>query len=381
MSGQEIVDTIDVCRSRRRQDAIGVAAAAASVAGIDQERLSGGRYDKGGLAALNVDEEDLEPLGGSRSRQHDDQEKYPVDPSHKAVAYRQNKPYVAGTPAMTRFDVAQVRRYYDRQTSGFLAFGEGGRAGAIHRGVWGPGVRDRDGAFRFVEGQIADLIRRLPPVAATPHVIDLGCGVGASLCYLAARLPLRGTGITLSPVQAALAARRIRDAGLTECIQCLEGDYCDLPPIVDPADLAYAIESFVHVPIAVRFFEECRRLIRPGGTLVIVDDFKRPGSGAAASRAIEQFCRGWHINALIQPDELRTLARAAGFEHESTLDLSSYLELGRIRERVIGALIPLVGWLPLERTPFGHLAGGRALHECLAKGWIGYEMAVFRRGG
>ena len=282
---------------------------------------------------------------------------------------------------MPRFDLAQVRRYYDRQTPGFLAFGDGGRVGAIHRGVWGPGVRDRRGAFHFVEDQIAELIDRLPRASETPHVVDLGCGVGASLCYLAGRSPLRGTGITLSPVQAELAARRILEAGLSGRVECLEGDYCDLPVTLAPADLAYAIESFVHVPIAARFFDQCRRLIRPGGTLVIVDDFKRPGSGATAARTIGQFCQGWHINTLLQQDEVRDLARAAGFEHESTRDLSPYLQLDRTRDRMIGVLLPLLAWLPLERTSFAHLRGGRALRTCLHRGWIGYEMAVFRRVG
>ena len=288
---------------------------------------------------------------------------------------------------MTRFDATQVRRYYDRHTAGFLAFGEGGRLGAIHRGVWGPGVTDRRGAFHFVEDQIAGLIRRLPGGPKPPHVVDLGCGVGASLCYLAERLPVRGTGITLSPVQAELAMRGIRDAQLSDRVACIEGDFCNLPDSVPnslpnsvgAADLAYAIESFVHVPQATRFFEECRRLVRPGGLLVICDDFRRPSGDASAARTIEQFCRGWHINTLLERDELRGLARAAGFEHESTVDLTPYLELHRLRDRVIGALLPLLAWLPLERTSFGHLVGGRALQTCLAKGWIGYEMAVFRR--
>jgi len=282
---------------------------------------------------------------------------------------------------MTRFDAAQVRRYYDRHTPRFLAFGEGGRLGAIHRGVWGPGVTDRRGAFHFVEDQIAGLVRRLAQASEPPHVVDLGCGVGASLCYLAERLPVRGTGITLSPVQAELARRGIRDTQLSDRLACIEGDFCDLPESLDPADLAYAIESFVHVPTAARCFESCHRLVRPGGLLVIVDDFRRPAADPAAARAIEHFCRGWHINTLLQRDELRGLARAAGFEHESTVDLTPYLEIHRLRDRLIGALVPLLGWLPLERTSFGHLVGGRALQKCLENGWIRYEMAVFRRLG
>ena len=282
---------------------------------------------------------------------------------------------------MPRFNTAQVRRYYDRHTSAFIAFGQGGRLGAIHRAVWGPGTSTRDQAFLYVEDRIAELIRGLHPTGDASHVVDLGCGVGASLCYLAERVAIRGTGITLSPVQARLAEQRVREAGLSDRIACLEGDFCDLPASVGLADVAFAIESFVHGPDPARFFAQCSSLVRPGGLLVICDDFRRPTTGPGAQRSIERFSLGWHINTLIQPDELHALARAVGFEHESTTDLSPYLEIRRMRDRVIGGLLALWGWLPLEATRFGHLLGGSALQTCLENEWIGYDLALFRRLG
>lgn len=283
-------------------------------------------------------------------------------------------------PGAPQFDVARIRRYYDHNTTAFVAFGQGGRVGAIHRAVWGPGTVDREQAFHYVEDRIAEFMPRLPRALDVPHVVDLGCGVGGSLCYLAGRLPIRGTGITLSPVQARLAEQRVREAGVSDRVVCIEGDYCD-PAGVGPADLAYAIESFVHGPDPARFFAACSRLVRPGGVLVICDDFRRPANGSAAARAIERFCRGWHINSLLEPDELRSLARAAGFEHESTFDLSPYLEIRRARDRAIAALIPLLGWLPSDNPRFSNLLGGSALQTCLERGWVGYDLVQFRRRG
>src|ERR1700730_10826450 len=142
-----------------------------------------------------------------------------------------------------RFSPADIRRYYDRNTSTFVALGEGGSA--IHRAVWGPGVRRVADAFHYVEDQIAERIRRLPLEIETPHVVDLGCGVGASVRHLATLLPaIHVTGITLSPVQAGVAEEAVAQAGLSGRVVCLEGDYCDLPAGLQNADLAYAIESF-----------------------------------------------------------------------------------------------------------------------------------------
>ena len=281
---------------------------------------------------------------------------------------------------MPAFDTDGVRRYYDRRTAGFIARGQGGRVGAIHRAVWGPGATTRDEAFRYVESRIAERIAAEETVRRTPHVVDLGCGVGASLCYLAERLPIRGTGITLSPVQARLARERIAATGLADRVLCLEGDYGDLPAGVAQAAAAYAIESFAHAPAPARFFAEAARLLRPGGLLAVCDDFARPSAAPAAQRAIARFRRGWRINTLLDRTALRSLAQAAGFRHLSTTELTPHLELGRPRDRLVALFVRLFGWLPIEGR-FGHLTGGDALQRCLRHGWIGYDLAWFRRTG
>ena len=283
---------------------------------------------------------------------------------------------------MADFDTKQVRRYYDRNTPSFVTRGQGGGVGAIHRAVWGPGTTTREEAFRYVEDRIAEVAERVPSggTAAQPrHIVDLGCGVGASLCYLARSRPITGTGVTLSPVQVQAARERIDSARLSDRVTCIQGDFADLPPSMQAADVAYAIESFVHGPDPARFFSEAGRLVRPGGALVICDDVLRRASGSKAERVIQRFKRGWHVNSLLTGDELRSLAAANGFVHEATQDLTPYLELGRMRDRAIAIGVALFGRLPLEATRFGSLVGGSALQEALTRGWIGYDLAVFTR--
>jgi len=278
---------------------------------------------------------------------------------------------------MARFDAAQVRRYYDEQTRAFVAYGQGGGESAIHRAIWAPGVTTREQSFHYVEDRILEW---LPALGATPHVVDLGCGICGSLCYMAERVSLRGTGITLSPVQARLGAKQIRGRGLSNRVTCIEGDYTQLPAGTATADLAFAIESFVHGPAPDRFFAEAARLIRPGGLLVICDDLLKDATDPKAARALDRFARGWHINSLLTRDALTRLARDAGFVQEEATDLTPWLELGRPRDRVVAALVAMFGWLPLEESRFGMLAGGSALQTCLRRGWIGYELVRFRRG-
>lgn len=280
-----------------------------------------------------------------------------------------------------RFDRAHVQRYYDRHTAAFLRYGQGGGAGAIHRAVWGPGVETRAAAFHYVEDRIADALGAALAAGAEPSVVDLGCGVGGSLCHLAGRLPIRGAGVTLSPLQARLAAERIRAAGLGDRLRALEGDYADPGLALPAADLAYAIESFVHGPDPAAFFAQCARIVRPGGRLVICDDMRRAGAdGGAAERTIERFRRGWRINTLLDRAALRQRATEAGFEHLSTVDLTPFLEIDRPRDRALGLFAALIGRLRVDGR-LGHLTGGSALRTCLRRGWIGYDFALFRRAG
>ena len=97
-----------------------------------------------------------------------------------------------------------VRNYYERNTPAFERFGQGGSTGAIHRAVWGDGVSSRDHAFRYPDELILREIQNLLPAggSAPLHVLDMGCGVGASLIFLGSRAPVEGTGVTLSECQA-----------------------------------------------------------------------------------------------------------------------------------------------------------------------------------
>lgn len=280
-----------------------------------------------------------------------------------------------------RFEPAQVRSYYDRHTEAFVTYGQGGDEGAIHRAVWGPGVITRDQAFHFIDDRVVACVEELPEGGQGAHVVDLGCGVGASLCYVAKRVPIRGTGVTISPVQASEATRRIREARLDDRVRCLEADFSELPPTVPPADLAFAIESFVHGPHPAAFFAACHRLLRPGGRLLICDDFRRPSEDPKAPAAIERFCRGWHINTLVLPSELERLAADAGFQREHVEELGTHLELGRPRDRLIELAVAGLGWIPAFASRYDHLVGGAALQTCLTRGWVGYDLVTFRRNG
>ena len=282
-------------------------------------------------------------------------------------------------PSAPHFDTAAVRDYYERHTTGFLARGEGGALGTIRRGVWAPGVTSPTDAFHYVDDRIGAVLDTIGPAGDRLRVVDLGCGVGASLCRLAARRPLEGVGLTLSPAQAAEGRRRLADAGLADRVQCIVGDFCDPPRAIAPADAAWAIEAFAHAPAAAPFFAGAARVVRPGGALLVCDDFAGPAATPSAEATRARVRRGWHLNTLVTLDAARAAGAAAGFALEETVALTPWLRLDRPRDRGLALLAGVLDPIPAAWRRWGPLLGGNALRRALQRGWIGYHLLRFRR--
>ena len=279
-------------------------------------------------------------------------------------------------------DTQHVRHYYEENTRLFLQLGQG-TEGTIHRAIWGPGVKTRQQAMAYADSLIARRIRtQHEDPARDCHVVDLGCGVGASLCRLASSLSVRGTGVTISPAQVRLARARIAAAELSDSVRCVEGNFCNLPASIEPADLAFAIESFVHSPSLSDFFQQCSGLVREGGKLIVCDDFISDPAFEQQSgprRLFDRFREGWVAPNLVDFATADRMAAQHGFEPVERIDLTPYLEMSRPRDWAIGALVRSVGWLPLRGSYFSMLRGGHAMQRCLKKGWAKHWFAVWQR--
>jgi SAM-dependent methyltransferase len=160
------------------------------------------------------------------------------------------------------------------------------------------------------------------------------------------------------------------------------GDFCDLPSGLPEVDLAFGIESFVHAPTAQAFFENCARLVRPGGYLIVCDDLLGGAQYRTDRRVrgwLERFRKGWLAGNLITEDEATQLALAAGFRHVETRDLTPYIEMSRPRDYLIGALMRSFGWLPVKGNYWGMLYGGHAGQICLKRRWVKHLFLVWQR--
>jgi len=204
--------------------------------------------------------------------------------------------------------VAAVADHYDELDPIYRAlWGE-----HVHHGLWRSGRETATAAVEALSDAVADRLACRPG----EHVVDIGCGYGATARRLAGR-GLHVTGFTLSAEQAAhappmpnvtLHCRDWLNNGLTSA----------------SFDGAYAIESTEHMADKATFFSEARRVLRPGGRLVVCAWL----SAEAPKR--------WHVRHLLEPICLEgrlpsmgsrshylDLAAQAGFACEQHQDLSA----------------------------------------------------------
>jgi SAM-dependent methyltransferase len=217
-------------------------------------------------------------------------------------------------------------------------------------------------------------------------VLDLGCGVGATVIRLARAMDAQVTGVTISRVQVEIAEKRLAAEGLAERCQVVHGDFARLP--AEPRYHAMvAIESVVHSPSLPELISSLAARLCPGGRLILCDDWRtdKDRGLAARDRCLDQFRAGWRIGSLHTVAEFDDMAEPTGLRLVEDLDLTGYIRLGRPRDRAINLLLGAVGVVPgmrgrlVEKPFWANMIGGSALQTGLSRRWLEYRLLVLER--
>jgi cyclopropane fatty-acyl-phospholipid synthase-like methyltransferase len=286
----------------------------------------------------------------------------------------------------------KIRDYYDRNTSLFLRFGSSDRIQTIHRALWRQGVRDVEAALNVSNEMVLDEARKLD----AQNILDLGCGVGATLFYILSPHhrfsddggSWRGVGLTLSFLQAQLAARAAEKSSLPKT-HILQADFQSVP-LAAGFDLAYSIEAFVHATEPERYLSEVARILRPSGRLVILDDFLPTDSKISRFSEVQQresldsawlkiYQTGWHAPNLRTPAEIGQLAAGHSLALIENRDLTSLLHLRALPNWLARLLVSIFKPFWCIHPIIPSMLGSMALQQCLSDGLVEYRWLVFQK--
>lgn len=177
------------------------------------------------------------------------------------------------------------------------------------RRVWDSVAPRYDRSIRFWERVQFGGGREWIGAHATGRVLEVAIGTGRNLPFY--RPEVGVTGVELSPAMLAIARRRAADLGLA--VELHEGDAQELPFADGGFDTVVCALSLCAIPDPAAAIAEMRRVVRPGGLLLLLDHI---GSNWwplwAGQRLVELVTvrtAGEHLTRRQLP-----LVRAAGFE-------------------------------------------------------------------
>jgi ubiquinone/menaquinone biosynthesis C-methylase UbiE len=194
-----------------------------------------------------------------------------------------------------------------------------------YAGLWNPSdepaalmqIFNTDDPDSFEEGGRWDLERLRPWFGRDSTVLDLGCGIGRVARYVAPECAVLWA-VDASQKMLDMAAERLRGLNNVKYAHCHDVRFPDVPS--ESVDMAYSLLVLQHLEREDAFLllEELRRVIRPGGTVILTYpnllsetymsgflDLAHRGEAGAPARA-----------RLYTPQEVEALLPAAGFRAE-----------------------------------------------------------------
>jgi tocopherol O-methyltransferase len=268
----------------------------------------------------------------------------------------------------------QIQQFYDA-SSGLWeqVWGE-----HMHHGYYGVDGKLQKNRYQAQIDLIEELLNWTALETAPTNILDAGCGIGGSSLYLSDKFHARVTGITLSPVQRQRASDRSSEAGLNARTKFLVANAQEMPFDNNTFDFVWSLESGEHMPSKVKFLQECYRVLKPGGKLMMATWCHRPIDESPLTRQeqkhLQDIYRVYALPYVISLPEYQVIAGEVGFKNIHVADWST--AVAPFWNVVIDSAFNPLAIFGLLRSGWGTIQGALSL-GLMSRG---YESELIRFG-
>lgn len=177
-----------------------------------------------------------------------------------------------------------------------------------------PSYLDMNAAIGFTKhlgGKAAtDQLAELCQIGPGQRVLNVGCGSGHAVLYMAAKYQCTVIGVDVLDDMVAAARRLAMTQGHPSNVEFRVADAQDLPFPDAHFDVVMTESVTTFVPDKGRAFDEYLRVLKPGGRLGLNEPLWAQEPNPAIRQSIEELTRQY----LLAPAEWLDLFRGAGFE-------------------------------------------------------------------
>jgi arsenite methyltransferase len=186
--------------------------------------------------------------------------------------------------------------------------------------------------------------------AAGERLVDLGCGPGFMTAALANAVGERGVVHGVDPSEEMRTTASARCTG-KDNVQIVEGSATAIPVDDGAADGVVSVQVFEYVEDVPAALREVRRVLRPGGRVVIGDIHFDSVVWHSADRArMRRMLEAWdeHLVDRALPDRMPTYLRDAGFIVERHLPFTMFTPKLK-SDSFVSALMRLIAAYSVQR--------------------------------
>ena len=141
-------------------------------------------------------------------------------------------------------------------------------------------------------------------------ILDVGCGGGRTIQKLAA-MASEGNVYGVDYARGSVAASRKKNAELIKSgrVDIRQAAVSQLPFSTDSFDLVTAVETQYYWPELANDMREVLRVLKPGGTLIVIAESYRNGAYSAIQRPVMKLLKSTNLSV----DDQRELFSKAGY--------------------------------------------------------------------
>lgn len=164
--------------------------------------------------------------------------------------------------------------------------------------------------MNFSHSSLTDWGLKHVPIEGSFTILDVGCGGGRTIEKLAA-LAGKGRVCGIDYANGSVAASRAKNALLIQAgrVEITKASVSQLPFPDNKFDLVTAVETQYYWPDLTKDMREILRVLKPGGTLIVIAESYKKGAHNNLQRPVMKFLRSSNLGV----DDHRELFAAAGY--------------------------------------------------------------------